>query len=1138
MVMALALLFGLQAYNSMRVELNPDVSFGVATVTTIYPGAGPEEVNTLVSRKIEEAVSGIENLREVTATSQEGVSVAVLQFEIGTDMNVALNDVRAKVDTVVGELPREAERPVIDKIDAQSDPVLILAMKSDKLDGRQLRDLADNTLKDVFARVTGVANVSVSGGDVREIQVQLSRDALLRYGIGILDVQRAVNQASLNVPSGRIVTGREELTVRVLGEFRTVEEVKNSFLTISDPDQRGPSRKVRLGDVATITDSNAERRSYAKLDGNESVVMVVQKTKVGNAIEVSKAITKTKGPDGKTLVEQLEDQYGVQFTVTLDTSKQIEESIHDLQFSLFFGIILVAGVIWLFLHNLRGMLIVAISIPVCLAATLVALWAFGFTINNLSMLALSLAIGVLVDDSIVVLENIYRHLRMGEPPVEAALNGRAEIGLAAVAITLADVVVFVPIGFMGGVVGQFFKPLGLGYAICVMLSLLVSFTITPMLAARWYRQGEDWEHPKGKFASWFEGSFNRFTRAYQRILTFTLQHRWYAFGAGFAVLVALFMFIAGSFQKDIAAAATGGGAMGMAMISVVIGGLILLGNLISGLVKKSRGEAVKIGTTAFRLALSTMLFAALFPIASVAGKAYQQWKGAAIFNFQFVPPSDGGRVVAAIELPSGSNLEATSAVVKQMEQIIAKHPDVKYVVSQIGRRSGGFGASFTGPQYADITATLYEKASIIDNLSFWVKHEEKLRTRKDTAVVADLIQEVGRVPGAKVVIAAGGGFGFGSAIQLAFTSEDREKLFETASKVRERLAAGAIDGVIQPELTSRGGKPEIRAIPDRARLADANVSILELGGAMRVFYEGDNTTKFRVRGNEYDVRVMMDLEDRNDPTIIGNIPVTFRQGKPIYLSEVAQLTPGQGLDNIERRDRREVVQLNAELLPGFAAGTVQAEIDSLLAAEKLVPEGVSYRALGQADAQARETGFLFGALGLGLVLVYMILASLYNNLLYPLIIQLSQPQAMIGALLALILTDKTLNIVGFIGIIALVGLVGKNAILLVDYTNTLRERGRNRFDALVESGGTRLRPIMMTTLALIFGTLPVALAIGRGSEFRETIGITIIGGTILSTVLTLLIIPCSYTVFDDFSDWLAGIMNRIRDRSTKKAESA
>lgn len=1122
LLMIATVFIGIRAYFAMRVELNPDVSFGIATVTTVYPGAGPEVVSNLVTREIEEATAGIADLRETLSTSQEGVSVVTLNFEIGTDMTEALNEVRASVDRVVGELPEDAERPIIDKFDTGSQPIMYLALTSESLSSRELRDLGDNEIGDRIGRIPGVANVGASGGDIREIQIQVSEDSLRRYGIGILDVTRAIQAATLDVPGGRIVDGDEEYSVRLLGEFDDIQEIGESYIRVADQlNPQGEARIIRLSDVATIVDGDAERRTISRVNGEEAVVLVIQKTKEGNAVEISKALT--EGENGTPpVLEEISGEYDVDFEVTLDTSPQIEESIEDLVFALVFGIILVTISVWLFLHNFRGTLIVGIAIPICLLLTLTMLWIFGFTINNLSMLAMSLAIGVLVDDAIVIIENIYRHLTLGEEPKQAAINGRAEIGLAAVAITLADVVVFLPIGFMGGIVGQFFRPLGLGYAVAVLSSLFVSFTITPMLAARWYKKGEDWENPKGRFARAFERFFQGFANRYANLLKWALKRRWRVFGGGFVVLIAVFMFIGGSFvvmpeggdfaQMVPQAAAAG---FGVTMPWIIGSVAIFLGILIFK--RQAR----------FSLLITGVIFALIFPLASVAGSAYRNlYKQEDVFKFAFFPPSDTGQVQVDIDTPPGTNLAETARVSKRIEEILINHPEVEFTVANIGTRGGGFSAAEQGTNYVSIIATLHEKFAIMEVIKFWEPHHGPVRYKSDQSIAADILQEIGRVPGAKITVSAGDQFGAGAAIQLGLQSNDPDLLLETAIKIRDGLAEGVIEGVITPELSTKPGKPELRAIPNRAKLADSGLSVGEVGQALRALYTGDDQAKYRVQGEQYDIRVMLDLDDRNNPRALDNVPISHRQGDLIRLSDVADIDIGRTVDKVDRRERKQEIVVGAGLLPGYAAGSVQANIDQWVEDEGLLPQGVEYKPLGQADFQAQESAYLFGAIVTGLLLVYMLLAVLFENLIYPFIIQLAQPQAMVGAILALVITDKTLNIVGMIGIIALIGLVGKNAILLVDYTNTLRGRGEKKFDALVESGRTRLRPIMMTTLSLIAGMLPVALAIGRGSEFRETIGITIIGGMLLSTVLTLLVIPCSYSIFDDFSEWMARVIGR------------
>ncbi len=1106
MLMCMAFLIGTLSYKSMRIELNPEVNFGVVSITTAYPGAGPDDVNELVSRKIEESVAGVNNVREVTATSLEGVSVVTVQLEIGTDADAALNDVRSKVDAITNELPKDALKPQVTKFDNSAQPILTLGVSAKRLSNRELRDLIDNKLRDRFSQLSGVASASVFGGEVREIQVQVKKDKLLAYGIGILDVQRAVNAGSVNAPSGRVTTNAQEFSVRVKNDYQTAEQVRNMIISINDTTQQGAkSKSVRLSDIATISDTVEERTEYSRLNQADSIVISVQKTREGNAVQITRDVDKT--------IAGIQQEYaseGIEVIKVFEQAKQIEESLADLNFALFFGIFLVAVIVYVFLHDLRGTIIVAIAIPTSIFATFIALKLAGFTINNLSMLALSLAVGVLVDDAIVVLENIYRHLKMGEDPPVAALNGRAEIGLAALAITFADVVVFTPIGTMGGIVGQFFKPLGLGFVFAVLFSLFVSFTVTPLLAARWYKAGEDVEHAGGRFAKWFERGFERLSSAYGRALEWSLNHRWFVFLTGNVTLFAVFMFIAGSFVPMVAgvgAAAKMG--IPLLVVAVVLGVVTAFANLIWG-----EGFSLK-------YIVAGLAFGIVFPVAAIMGQGYADWKKEAVFKFGFLPDSDGGQVSSNIELPVGSTLEETLSVAKYVESKMKADPDVKFIVSNVGSQgTGGFGVGASGSNYAQVTATLYDKAAFTDRLTF-AKHTEHIRTRSSESVSADLVQAIGRYPGAQIRTSAASGFGFGSAIQLSFTSDDRAKLVKTVSTIREKLAAGAIPGVINPDISSKPGKPELKIVPDPQLLADQGIDAATVGQAVRVAYQGDDTTKLRVNGREYVVRVMLDLNDRNNPDILSQLPIRFNQGSPVYVNSVSTIEQAPGLSRVTRRQRSEEIQVTADLLPGYANGSVNAQIQQWMTKENLVPEGVKFRPLGQADAQARESGYLFGALGIGLVLVYMLLASLYDNLLYPFIIQLAQPQAMVGALLALIITNKSLNIVGMIGIVALVGLVGKNAILLVDYTNTLRERGRNRHDALVEAGPTRLRPIMMTTLALILGMLPVALALGRGSEFRETIGISIIGGITLSTFLTLLVIPCSYTIFDDLSLALA-----------------
>jgi HAE1 family hydrophobic/amphiphilic exporter-1 len=659
-------------------------------------------------------------------------------------------------------------------------------------------------------------------------------------------------------------------------------------------------------------------------------------------------------------------------------------------------------------------------------------------------------VGVLVDDAIVVIENIYRHLSMGEEPMEAAYNGRTEIGLAAITITFVDVVVFLPIAFMGGVTGQFFRSFGLTVAVTVLFSLIVSFTLTPMLASRLYRRGEGVEEPRG-FFKWFDDRLNALKRSYRRALAWSLRHRWLVILTANGTLVAVFALVIGS-------------------------------------------------------AIS----------------------GSPLLPFRFAPSQDQGLIQVSIELPPDAALEQTDRVAQRIEQAALSIPEVKYVSTRLGRLgSSFFGAGDTGPRFAAMQITLHEKKALLDSLMFWVKHDEQLRTRRDIEIAAELRQKVGEIPGAQITINTVSGFrggGFGAPIQIALVGKDTETLLETATKVRNLIAQ--IPGIKDPDLSWSAGKPEMQVRVDREKATSLGISLAEIAAALRTAYEGDTSAKFREAGQEYDIRVRVRPDQRQRLSDLNDLVVGYVQGAPVYLRDVASVSLGEGPTKIERTDRQRRITVTANLLPGFTPGNMRQVIDAKLAEANAVPPGVRVSWFGENEVLAREGVYMAQALLLALILVYLLMVALFENWLYPFIIMFSQPQALVGALLALIIFRSELNIISMIGIIALVGIVGKNAILLVDYANTLRQRGIPRDEALLESGETRLRPILMTTLSLVLAMVPIALAVGRGSEFRAPLGIVLIGGLTVSTLLTLIVIPCTYTVMDDFTRWLGKLIWR------------
>lgn len=1112
MLMLAALILGWMGCKKMPVEENPEVTFPYVTVQTSYFGSSPNEIETQITKKIEEAVTTSNGIESISSTSLEGISIVTIQFDLRVNQDTALNEVKSKVDAILGTLPDGAEKPIVNKLNVASQPILTIAAESTKLSALQLRDLIDDRVKDRLARIQGVADVEVTGGEVREIRVAIDKNRLLSYGTGITDVLNSLRGAAINLPGGNITEGNRETGVRVEGEFRSVDEIKKLEIPISDRTNPNlPPAIVRLADIATITDGPAERQRISRVNGRDAVVLTVQKTREGNTVAITDQV--------KAQLKQLEAEFPLKFTIARESAKQVGESLHDLEIALFIGIVLVIGIIYLFLHNFRGTLIVALAIPTCVFAALAAMSAFGFTLNTMTMLGLSLAIGILVDDAIVVLENTYRHLTMGEDPQTAALNGRREIGLAAIAITMVDVVVFLPVANMGGILGQFFRPFAVTVAAATLFSLFVSFTLTPMLASRWYRKGENLEDKRG-FAKWFDEKFHRLAEGYRRLLDVALNRRWLVFMSGWALLFGAFMMTGGSEAKTLGEAIQGPiGMMGFSMVFALVIFLLV------GIIKKLWNPKILLGAAGFGLVL--VLF-------GVIGFGLGQNKGGPLLTQRFAGGQEQGQVLVDITMPAGSSLERTLDVVKRIEKIGQALPEVTYVTSKVGSAPTGFGAENIGPQYAQVAINLADKKAPIDKLAFWNKPKEKLRDRDQASIVTEVQQKIGKIPDAKIIVSGQTGFAAGPPVQVSILSTEPERVAAAAKQAKGVLSS--IPGIVNLDLTSKPGKPELVVRPNRTKMADNDITVQQLGAVARTAFEGNTDAKYRENDREYDIRVNLTDSSRQDANELANIPVTFRNGNPVFLGEVANIQRAESFDKAERFNRQRQITVIGYLLPGFVIGTVGQQIEKDLKAANLGDGKVFYAQRGENEINNREMPYLAAAFGLGLILVFLVLAALFNNIVYPFIVQLAQPQALVGAILGLVITNRPMDIVSNIGFLMLIGLVGKNAILLVDYTNTLRERGLSRHDALVEAGPTRLRPIMMTTLAMILSMLPVALALGRGADWRAPLGIVIIGGLALSTLLTLFVIPCSYTIFDDLSISVGQFLKRFTRGLDKKTK--
>jgi HAE1 family hydrophobic/amphiphilic exporter-1 len=1143
LVMALVVL-GLQGLTRMPKELNPRVDFPYVSVFTTYAGTAPAEMETLISKPIEDAVSSVNGVKNVTSVSQEGVSTVSIEFYLGTNLDVAASDVRAKVDAVRRTLPTDADAPTISKADTSSSPIMYLAMRSSAgRSTRDLRDLADNTVSDFLGQVPGVASVVVTGGDTREINVALDKSRLDAYGLTVSDVAQAIRTQNSNVPAGRVTEGNRDYTVRLVGEFVSAAQIQNLRLQFAGKNN-APDKTLTIGDLGSVRDTVAERTENATLAertsknvplprGDDTVALVIQKTSDGNTVEAANGV-KAQLVKLKNLLPP-----DVQFTTTSDQSVAVSDNLSDVEATLTIGAFLAVLIVFLFLHNLRGTMIVALAIPTSIIATFLVMYSLGFTLNTMTLLGLSLAVGILVDDSIVVLENIYRHLQMGESPQEAAINGRSEIGLAAVTITLVDVVVFVPVAFMGGIVGQFFRSFGITVAVATLFSLLMSFTLAPMLASRWYKKGENVEAASGVF-----GVINHFleslNRAYRRALVWALQHRGTVIFIGNMALVLVILWMASA-----------GGGPGAVKTGAMFGAVLIVGGALITVInllrnrsadanartvsspEKTRFAGVQTpalardrnGDTQRNWPFEPVMVGTIAAVVAVGVTALSGTVGKPL-GFRFAPGQDQAQVALTVELPASASLDATTRVLNEIQDRVRDIPEIKYMETSAGASAaGGFrGGGQSGTQYGTVRLTLYDKLGTLDKMMFW-KDSSALRVRSDVQVATEVRKRVADIVGARISTTEVSGFnGSAAPVQIELDGPNLDELLADSHKIVSVL--NATPGVLSPNISYKATKPEVQVILDRQKAADLGLSVQTVAQALQDAIQGNIQSKFRdkANGNQYNIRVQYALIDRGSVTDVGNTVIGSKSGTPIHISDVASVIEGRGPTAINRRNRQRQVTVSAYLAPGKVIGNMQQVINPKI--KQLNLGRATYQWQGEANSMAEEGQYMFAALGLAVLLVYMLMAALFNNLLYPFIIMLTIPQALVGGLLGLMIGNTPLSIIAMIGVIMLMGLVTKNAILLVDFTNTLRARGYRRNDALTEAGPTRLRPILMTTLAQILGALPIAMALGRGAEFRQPLGIVVIGGLCLSSILTLLVIPCSYTVFDDISNFFTGIVSR------------
>ena len=1010
---------GLFSYFQLNYELLPKLSIPVVTITTVYPGASPYEVENNVSKIIEDAISGIDKIDDVRTTSMEGLSLVIIEFKQDANIDFVVQDASRKVNAILANLPTDAKLPTVSKIAFDEIPVLRMGVTS-RMDARQFHQFMTDQVQPRISKIAGVAQVSLTGGDEREIRVNLNANKVQAYNLSVPQVVQAVRSANLDFPTGNFKDADEQFVVRVAGKFSSVEDLRN--LVVGRTRLGGD---IHLEDIAEVQDGRKDYEQINRVNGITSIGIQVVKQSDANAVSVSKLVRE----ELKKIQEEYKNQ-GIVFTIAEDSSTFTLDAANAVKQDLALAVLMVAIVMLLFLHSIRNSLIVLVAIPASLITTFGFMYAMDFSLNMMTLLGMSLVIGILVDDSIVVLENIYHHLEKGEEQRAAALHGRNEIGFAALSITMVDVVVFLPLSLVNGIVGQIIRQYALVVVGSTLTSLFVSFTITPTLASRFSKLERLTDRTLlGKFALAFERYYHRFSAFYQKLL------KW-------------------------------------------------------ALVNKAK---VGVATTAM------FLVSLLFPMLGLIGN-------------EFMPQSDRGEFSVSIELEPGTSIEENNQATLRIERTLAQIPEIEKVFTGVGAQAMG-SLSLSSNNLTQINVTLVPKN----------------KRKKSTFDIGEEIKsKLKEIPGMKVYVNPIGLFGSAdqASIQIAINGTDFNEITKAAVQVEDVLKS--VPGTTDVRLSSETGKPEMRIAIDRAKMAQLGLSVADVGTTLRIALTGDDESKYRDGNTEYVIRIRFDEFNRTRTDDIGSIVFVNNRGQQVELQQFATISLTSGPTKLERRDRISIIYVNGQTL-GRPTGTIMEDFKKRVAGVQL-PPGITLSYLGMEKMRAEGFTDLFLAMLTGILFIYLIMVALYDSYVYPFVVLFSIPLAMVGSMVALAATGKALSIFSMLGIIMLMGLVAKNAILLVDRTNQTRlEHGLSVYDALLEAAQSRLRPILMTTLTMIFGMLPIALSTASGSEWKSGLAWALIGGLTSSLLLTLVIVPVVYMKIDEWKEKIPAFFSKPSD---------
>ncbi|WP_454702729.1 efflux RND transporter permease subunit [Agrobacterium burrii] len=1022
MMMVTLLVMGLFSLQRLGLDQYPNVDVPVVVVVTTYPGATPETVETEVTRPVEDALNAIGGLDEITSTSYEGRSVVVVKFKLEVQGAAAAQDVRDKVAAIEANLPEDAKKPVVSRFDPAAEPILSLAISSTSLDVPALTTLADQKVVRQLTTVEGVGQATLVGGRKRQIDVAMDETRMRALGVGVNEVVNALRTGNGNSPAGSIVDPVSERTIQVQGRVEEPQALLDMVVA-----RRGGAA-ILLRDVATVSEGAVDAESRALYNGQTALAIDIVKVQDANTVQV---VT-----DVRNRLQQLNTELAtqnVQLRIVTDTSTPIRESVNQVQTTLIEGAALAIAIVFLFLNSWRSTVITGLTLPIAIIGTLAVIDFLGFTLNTLSLLALTLSIGILVDDAIVVRENITRHLHMGKSHIRAALDGTNEIGLAVIATTATIVAVFLPVAFMDGIIGRFFYEFGVTVSAAVLISLFVAFTLDPMLSSVWYdpdAQPDARRGPIGRLIMRFDHGFEWLAEQYRHVIGWTLRHR---------------------------------------LITLLTTSGIFIGSLF------------------------------MVPLVGV----------------EFVPATDEGRFQITVTAPAGSSLDYTTAKVRQVEKALRAFPEVETLYSTIN--TGGAA----GKQRATVLVGLVPLT---------------MRTQTPATLAEPIRKRLSAIPGIEVAILQDGLGGGESPVQLSILGDDRAILEKIATGLVEDMKK--IPGLVDVNSSARNVTSVLSVRLKREAASDLGISRSDLATALSSLIGGEDVSKWTDRnGNSYDIVVRLPGERRSETTTLGELMIatgrTASNGTPVMvrLDQVAEIGTAPAPAEIRRIDNRREVLVSANLA-GRTLGDVTDALQNLSSARDL-PDGYRIRFGGEAETMQETIGHMVKALIMAVIFIYIVLASQFGSFLQPLAIMASLPLSLAGVLLGLMVAGSTINMFSLIGFIMLMGLVTKNGILLVDFANRERKRGLSLNEALANAGVIRFRPIIMTTLAMIFGMIPLGLAIGGGGAQRAPMAHAVVGGLISSTLLTLIVVPTILSYIDSIVRRFAHLLPKAPDEAGK-----